>query len=309
MTGGREGAPVRDLLPGALVLAGSCVLAFSPDHFLPMLARSFLPQWAIGLALLAFVSLWRRRMVLGAGALVGSVLAAGQLRAPVREAAVGFHGQGVTIAHLNLLQPNRDKAEAIRAARAQGADVLAFQEVDTAWAVHLERELAGSHPHRLVVPRTDCYGIALYSRLPLEDLRAVDLAGSPAITATLPLEKGALRLWSVHARSPGGVDDMRVRNRQLQLLGEHLGRDGPRTVVMGDLNTVSWDDALWALCARTGLHVQGDALAATFPALMGAALIPIDHVLVGRELMASKHTFTIPGSDHLGILSTVRPCP
>ncbi|MCB0782285.1 MAG: endonuclease/exonuclease/phosphatase family protein, partial [Flavobacteriales bacterium] len=277
--------------------------------FLPMVARSFLPQWVFGLALLVVLSLWHHRLLLGAGALVGLVLASGQLRAPVSQAMPGFHGQGITIAHLNLLQPNRDKTEAIRAALAQGADLLAFQEVDTVWAARLEEKLAVSHPHRLVVPRTDCYGIALYSRLPLQDLHAVDLVGSPAITATLPLDNSALRLWSVHARSPGGLDDMRRRNRQLQLLGEHLGRNASRTVVIGDLNTVSWDDAFWALCTTTGLRAQGDAFAATFPALMGAALIPIDHVLVGRELTATKHTFTIPGSDHLGLLSTVRPCP
>ena len=77
-------------------------------------------------------------------------------------------------------------------------------------------------------------------------------------------------------------------------------------MVVGDLNTVSWDRAMWRLCSSSGLRVGTVPHEPTFPSVLGLALIPIDHVLVspGAAVVRSS-TFVIPGSDHRGLIADI----
>jgi endonuclease/exonuclease/phosphatase (EEP) superfamily protein YafD len=76
--------------------------------------------------------------------------------------------------------------------------------------------------------------------------------------------------------------------------------------VVGDLNTVSWDRAMWRLCVNSGLRVGTSSTTPTFPSLFGLALIPIDHMLVspGTSVVHSA-SFFIPGSDHRGLIADI----
>jgi endonuclease/exonuclease/phosphatase (EEP) superfamily protein YafD len=77
-------------------------------------------------------------------------------------------------------------------------------------------------------------------------------------------------------------------------------------VVVGDLNTVSWDHAMWNLCAKGGLRVGTVAYAPTFPSVCGLSLIPIDHMLVSTGTYVTRSwTIHIPGSDHRGLIADI----
>ena len=53
-------SPHRELLPANIVLTIAVALAFSPDAYLPMLARAFLLQWSALFVVLALLLLWRK---------------------------------------------------------------------------------------------------------------------------------------------------------------------------------------------------------------------------------------------------------
>lgn len=297
----------REVMLATGMLAAACVLAFAPDAFLPMLARAFLLQWAMLFAVLAAWSLWRRKaMTFGAGAL-SALMVLLQVDAPVGgEIPVGDGAADLRIAQFNLLQPNRRYDEVLRLALASNADVLSFQEVSPTWAAVLVGSLREAYPHFKVVPNERCYGIAVFCRRPVERLVEHALCGSPAIEAVLRCGHGPLHVFSVHAKSPGGPADHRLRNTQLGHLARLVRSRGPRAVVVGDLNTVPWDRAMWTLCGTAGLRIGTAPWSPTFPAVLGLSLIPIDHVLTrsGAAVVRSS-TFHIPGSDHRGLIADI----
>lgn len=300
------GTQHREVMLATGMLAVACVLAFAPDAFLPMLARAFLLQWAVLFAVLAAWSLWRRKpMTFGAGALSACMVLL-QVDAPVAEIPVNDGAADLRIAQFNLLQPNRRHEEVVRLALASNADVLSFQEVSPTWAAVLRQALADAYPHAEVVPGEHCYGIALFSRRPVKRMAVHRLAGSPVIEAEIAGRGGPVRVFSVHATSPGSPAEHRERNAQLRTLAALVRSRGERTIVVGDLNTVSWDRAMWGLCSASGLRMGTAPRVPTFPSVLGLALIPIDHVLVtpGASVVRSD-TFVIPGSDHRGLIADI----
>ncbi len=296
----------REVRLAAAMLAVACALAFAPDAFLPMLARAFLMQWALLFAALAGWSLWRRRPWTFGAAAFSACMVLLQVDAPVAELQVSAASADLRIAQFNLLQPNRRHDEVVRMALASNADVLSFQEVSPTWGAVLVKALVDTYPHFEVVPGEHCYGIALFSRLPAERMTVHELCGVPVIEAVLRRAEGPLRIISVHATSPGSLSEHRVRNRQLRQLAGLVRARGERTIVVGDLNTVSWDRAMWGLCAASGLRLGTQPVAPTFPSVLGLALIPIDHVLVSPGTSVLRcGTFVIPGSDHRGLIADI----
>ena len=296
---------MRELKFSALALFLGTLLAFAPDRFLPMLMRSFLVQWVVLFGLLGVFALWKRFWWLGSASVVAGLLVLLHVRAPIGADRMESGSGRVRIAHLNVLQPNRDHEGVIKAARATDADILFFQEVSPEWAAALHAGLDDAYPVSIAEIRTDCYGIAMFGRVPLADVRVEHLLDAPVIRAKVGSGDRAFLVTSMHASSPGHHAAFSRRNAQFAELAERFADEGNEHVLIGDLNTVSWDDALWAFCQRTGLRLQGDAYAATFPAVLGMAMIPIDHVLVSDGLSADKRVFTVPGSDHHGLVTDI----
>jgi len=296
----------RDVFLSVVILVVATALAFAPDAFLPMLARAFLMEWAAVFALILAWSVWQRRAWTGGAAAMACIMVLVQLDAPVAPVLHERSGASLRVAQMNLLQPNRRHAEVVRLAMESNADVISFQEVSMAWSEVLQRELNASYPFHRVVPGDHCYGIALFSRLPLERLDVLMLEDTPVIEALVRTSDGPVRVFSVHASSPGSWSDHRRRNAQLVQLASLVRRADMPTVVVGDLNTVSWDRAMWRLCVNSGLRVGTEATTPTFPSLFGLALIPIDHMLVSRGTsVVHSASFFIPGSDHRGLIADI----
>ena len=61
------------------------------------------------------------------------------------------------------------------------------------------------------------------------------------------------------------------------------------------------------LCSRTGLREHAHNTDATWPSFAGMALIPLDHILVTKELaVEGLAIFRISGSDHCGVTAVIR---
>jgi endonuclease/exonuclease/phosphatase (EEP) superfamily protein YafD len=287
----------RDVFFAVTLLALATGLAFAPDAFLPMLARAFLMEWAAVFAVVLVWALWRRRAWIGTAATMSVVMVLFQVDAPVAPELHERSAASLRVAQLNLLQPNRRHAEVVRLALESGADVISFQEVSATWAVVLERELGAAYPFHRLVPGDQCYGIALFSRSPLQRLDVLSLEDTPVIDAVVLSSDGPVRV----IRS-----DHRRRNAQLEQLASIVRDEHLPTIVVGDLNTVSWDRAMWRLCVNSGLRVGTSSTTPTFPSLFGLALIPIDHMLVspGTSVVHSA-SFFIPGSDHRGLIADI----
>jgi endonuclease/exonuclease/phosphatase (EEP) superfamily protein YafD len=297
---------VHQLKLVTLTLAAGCGLAFAPDSFPAMLARAFLPWWAVLFLGLAALAMARGRWWWSASGFIAAALVAAPLRVPVPDPVGKDGGSGLRVATMNLWQVNGRRSDAVRSAVATDADVIAFQEVNAIWAAALEEGLAVRYPYRRAVPREDCYGIALFSRFPIGAIRVAEVEGTPFILADAETDGGTVRICAAHAASPTSLMDFRRRNAQLRWLAREMGASDHPMLVIGDLNTVHWDDAYRRLCRASGGRPASTPLDITWPSFGPLALIPIDHVLLrGPVEPAALSTFEVAGSDHRGIVADI----
>lgn len=294
----------RQLVVAALVLLIANTLAFAPDAYLPMLARAFMLPGALLLGALALVAVVRRKWWVAQSALVGAAMLAGQLYTPSVPTATMSRTPDLRVFHMNVWQSNNAYAAAIERALESDADVISVQEVAPCWAEALEHGLSGRYSYMHIEPRDNCYGIALFSRIPFREVRTITLHGTPMIEALFTMHERPVRLLAVHATSPISYAHFQRRNRQLHDLGHHLAQDDTATVLIGDLNTVPWDRAYQRLCTRAGLRSTTPMAQRTWPSMGPLALIPLDHLLISPGIVpASLRTVHIPGSDHKGLLA------
>lgn len=297
----------RELVFATLLLALATALALAPDAYVPMLARAFLLQWAAAFAMAALLATLRKRWWIASAAVLGTVMVLVQVRTPAVELVRVGDGAPLRILHMNVLQPNEQHADAVARALGSDADLISVQEVGPEWAADLAAGLRERYPYQHIEPRTNCYGIALFSRIPFQEVHTVVVAGSPFIEAVVRAGEQPVRVLAVHASSPISYGHFRRRNAQLELLAGHVAATDTPTVLIGDLNTVHWDRAYGRFCARSGLAPTGGTDQRTWPSVGPLALIPLDHLLVSPGVSpVSVNTFDVPGSDHRGLLAELR---
>lgn len=292
----------RDLRTATALLAAAVFIALSPDAYLPMLVRAFIEPLSAAFALVALFFLLRRKWLQLPSALAGCAMLLVQVPPAASEPPEPAEGPLLRLLHMNVLQPNTSYKESIGMALAGQADVISMQEVGREWATALGQGLRNEYPYQHVEPRSDCYGIALFSKRPFTSVRTMTMQGTPFIEAWMDVEGTPVRLMAVHATSPTSYAHFRQRNAQLAQLGDHLAPCDTATVLLGDLNTVPWDAAFRRLTARTGLVSTAKSTLRTWPSFGPFALIPLDHVLVSSDVQAvSLRSVQIPGSDHRGL--------
>lgn len=291
----------------SLLLSLITVLVFAPDAFLTMLARAFLPWWSLGLLLLGAFAFWKRSNWFGGVSLCGALAILPQVMVPSAEPLQPGSGHGLRLAHLNVFQGNGDHAAVIASVLEADADMVSILEVGPEWAVALYAALSERYPYQRVVPRTNCTGIALYSKRPFARAEVIEIARTPFIDATVEMDGGPLRVIAAHATSPGGYGRFLRRNAQLDALARIVRDSAEPVVLIGDLNTVHWDDAYRRFCAVSGARPINSSLELTWPSVGPFALMPLDHALIKGPLSPARlRSFCISGSDHRGLVADIR---
>ena len=287
--------------------ACSLMIALGPDNFPLITARAFLLQGAALLLIAGILLAVCGRTWTVDGAVLSAMICIGPtflLKNKTNSTATG--SVLFTLAQMNVHRTNSSFACTMAAARARGADILSVQEVDARWEKALVEGLADLYPYHVVRTADDNYGIALFSRSPFEDHAVFDLNGLPAIRATVRLNELDILVLAVHLRSPESRADLKQRNMQWAALADlAINAPGP-VLVVGDLNTVPWDNAAKHFNMVTSLAWGPHPLSPTWPSIAGLSLIPLDHMLTSPGLcILDPRTFIIPGSDHQGLSATI----
>lgn len=296
----------KELYLAAALLTAAVSIAFAPDAYLPMLVRAFIVPASVFLVTLALVFGLRKAWWPAQSALLGAALMILQLPAPGEPTGTGSAVDTLRIFHMNVLQPNTAYQEAIDQALAGDADLISVQEVGPEWAAALVCGLRDRYPFIHLEPRTNCYGIALFSKRPFLEACTISAYGTPFIEALFDVGGETVRVLAVHTTSPISYGHFRRRNAQLNMLGEHLATSDTATIVVGDLNTVPWDSAFRRFCARARLQSTTPSFQRTWPSIGPFAAIPLDHVLVSPTIgTTALRTVEIAGSDHRGVLAEI----
>lgn len=300
------GSRLRILTVGAWLatlwsfLAGGWLLGELATHFRPHYSVIL----ALGAGVLAAQRRWRG-FSLALAALVANLAFVLPLYWPRGDGASLPGGREMRFLLANVLTSNSDYQRVLDVVRAEDPDIVVLLETNEAWLQAME-PLARTHPHFAGEARWDNFGIAVFSRLPMENLRVVEYGAAevPSVRGVLQVSGNPVTFIATHPVPPTGEEMFRWRNGQLRALAEATA-GVEHCILIGDLNVTPWSPNFRELERVSGLHNarRGFGILPTWPVGLGPLRIPLDHCLVSEsirviQLRMGEET----GGDHLPLL-------
>jgi endonuclease/exonuclease/phosphatase family metal-dependent hydrolase len=213
-------------------------------------------------------------------------------------------------------------AATIDVIRESGADVVFLQETNAAWAAELDATTAELYPHRFYRHWGGAGGLAVLSRLPVEDrglLRPEGDGWFPAWLLRVTTAFGPVQVLSVHLRPPvsdggsfviGYFSSSGVHRQEMERFVARLDPALP-TLVLGDFNEAD-GDAVRFLAAR-GLRSalpEFQPKAHTWQWPLGVLTLHdrLDHIVYDARLEPLAAQVLYRGhSDHFPVIATIVP--
>ncbi|WP_420829725.1 endonuclease/exonuclease/phosphatase family protein [Actinomadura coerulea] len=284
------------------------------------LVETFLPWFGLFVPVLLAGALWRRSASAPVALLLPVMVWLNLFGGLLGDKS--HPGGFFTVVTHNVGAENPDPAGTARALAASGADVLALEELAQQVKGTYERELARTYPYHAVQGT-----VGLWSRLPLSDIRPVDIKtdvgplgdtkpadvkmkDNRALRATVATEHGPLAVYVAHLGSvrvnPRAGFWTVHRDRGAQALGEAVAAEKiERVVLLGDLNGTEDDRAFAALDShlRSVQDEAGDGFGFSWPAAFPMARI--DQILVRGVEPGSSRVLPATGSDHLPVAAEI----
>jgi endonuclease/exonuclease/phosphatase (EEP) superfamily protein YafD len=288
---------------GMLAVGATAVSLLGRFYWLFELTTHFRPQYVAVLVMAAATGLLARERrpaaAFGAVAVLNVLVSLSAWPWPS-----GNTVPDIQILAANVNTANREHHLVLDLVRSQGPDVVVLTEVDDQWLAALE-PLAEGYAHRIVQPRSDNFGIGLWSRLPLEDGAVVRLgrAGVPSVLAKAVTPRGPVWVLATHPVPPSGGEMSALRNDQLEAVASLTDTLAGRVVVAGDLNATPWSPHFRRLLRVGGLRRARSVRALyTWPVGMPVLMVQLDHCLHrGNMRAAPLEVLTSIGSDHYPI--------
>jgi endonuclease/exonuclease/phosphatase (EEP) superfamily protein YafD len=215
------------------------------------------------------------------------------------------HAPQFTLLSANLLYTNREPATLARELLAVDADVLDLQEVTADWLDEFRRAgLYERYPYRALEPLPGAGGTAIFSRLPLADVKTIEVVNDRMVSATIQVGVKHVRLLAVHPGSPIYFANYKAQRAAVATYARHA----PRPLILaGDFNTTqynAWLGDVEHLGLRSAHVMLGKGLATTWP--NGQRHLPpirIDHVLVSSGVIPlAIREGRGSGSDHKPVI-------
>ena len=202
----------------------------------------------------------------------------------------------------NVNSQNRDFAKLMAFVNEKNPDLFGLIEINDAWIAGLA-PLAKQYHHVGAFPHEGNFGLGLFSRLPLSKSALVHYGatGIPSVEVHLDFAGRDVLLLLTHPYPPVRPKLHGLRNGQLAQIILALENNPAPKIVMGDFNATPFCWALKNFLKRMHLKDsrQGFGFQATWPSVLGAIGIPIDHVLLSSEWVVLKREVGPDiGSDH-----------
>jgi endonuclease/exonuclease/phosphatase (EEP) superfamily protein YafD len=257
----------------------------------------------------------RRLLALAGPTLLLNALLIGQLAWHPRVSTAALANDfSLRVVSLNVHTSNPDKQAVLDYLLQSDADVVLLLEVDQAWIAALAT-LQASYPYQLSEPRSDNFGIALFSRVPWQQAGVIKLGDGtrPSVEMRMAHQGRELVIIGTHPLPPAGSDWARSRDAQLAALADHVQQISAPVLVVGDFNATPWSTGMRRATSGTlGFRSLAAPWNPTWE-VRSIFAIPIDHALCTAPLViTSRSVGPDVGSDHrpleivLGLQSPVR---
>lgn len=293
---------------GAII---SCFTLFGSVNYLADLLSNFRIQYLVLLTLPLLLSAvtrhWKTFLIL----LAAFSLHAGAVTLALIPTSESSQSANccLKVMSTNLLAPNTAHEGVYQSIRQAYPDIVVFQEYTPAWDRYMLNAL-NDYPFRGTVAEDNPFGIALFSKLPIKTPEIVifDRAESPSIKVAVNWKGQEVTVIGTHPVPPVSSSFYRSRNNHLRALGAFVAQHEGSLVIAGDLNISTWSSGFRRLLKNAGLRDarQGQGIFPTWPTFLRVLLIPIDHILVTRDLKVTEFETVQPdGSDHRSIWASI----
>lgn len=196
----------------------------------------------------------------------------------------------LTIFTANVLQSNKDTEQLSAELDRHKADVVVLTETDEYWLQQVGPSLRSTYPYKIEVPRSNTYGMLLYSKYELIDSKVKYLADKriPSIHTKIMLPtKDTVQLYAIHPTPPLPSHDEMSTDRDSELMQialESLHSEFP-VIVMGDFNDVAWSRTTELFQEVSGLldMRKGRGLFNTYDADNFMLRWPLDHIFISAD--------------------------
>ncbi|MEZ5472787.1 MAG: endonuclease/exonuclease/phosphatase family protein [Marinicella sp.] len=219
----------------------------------------------------------------------------------------GQNTQTFKLFHANVYTANQQHQLLINQLNEEQPDVIILQEIDHEWLKSLS-VLNQDYPHRIELPRSDNFGLAVFSRLPIENERihnwtTLDI---PSVEFSVSSNKQLVNIITTHSPPPVNRYYFDAIAKQFHAIAQIINNN-PNTnhVVIGDLNTTVWSQHYQILDSIEGIKNAraGFGLLPTWPTDLLPMMIPIDHCLVSEHINVTNiKTGQSIDSDHLPLI-------
>ena len=214
----------------------------------------------------------------------------------------------VLLANVNV--KNRNFEAAIALIQKEQPDLMAIVETNHDWLQAL-KAIESILPYALFSPQAEEFGIALYSKFPLEavQIEAPDEFKDFHLAAKVNVAGKQVTAIALHPPPPKGTALTQIRNQELANIAGLVRSLQTPVIAVGDLNTSLWSPFYQKFVHQTQLHNsrQGFGILPTWPSILPPLYIPIDHCLVSSNIqVSSTRTGQFIGSDHLPVVTDLR---
>lgn len=208
----------------------------------------------------------------------------------------------LTVSSQNVHAGAGGTVQSARDLAAQGADVIALQELQSGSPDNVSQALRRSHPYRFVEGT-----VGIWSKYPLSNSQPLDLGRGwkRSLSTEVITDSGSVKIYTVHAAS-ARASDHSDRDAMLKKLASTMRNDrSSQLMVIGDFNATSTDRSFIPLKETLSEPNQDRGMFGfTWPDTP-FPFMRIDHVLQ-RGLEVTSNTVVPAGkSDHLALLTSV----
>ncbi len=212
----------------------------------------------------------------------------------------------LSVLQFNVLATNESYSETVARVKMIDADLVAFQEVNELWGASLESGLKEQFPfYKIATNWDEGQGIAVFSKKPLIDVEVFNWIGTQNITGKIKISDKEINFVCLHTKSPMTKERYINRNEHLKIAEEYIGNQEGEFLVLGDFNTVPWDNRLESFRTNTKLRDSRKKLTPTYPSWNPFfAQIPIDYIFHSNGIGCDQLDAIRITSDHRAILGS-----
>ncbi len=219
-------------------------------------------------------------------------------------ASTQTESQQFSVLLANVLSSNQSKQKFVKLIQKKQADFVIALEIDRLWANALQ-EISSDYPYKIVIPRNDNFGIALYSKHSLTNIHKLDFAKNniPSIASVAHIAGKEVQIIATHPFPPFTRSFAQQQKSHFRALSKYIKKSKSATVIVGDLNTAFWSSAYKDLIELSALKNtrQGFGIIPSW-SVNSILQLALDHVLVSENIQTLNiQAMQSIDSDHLPI--------